>query len=147
MSQKIQMMFFSILKQTSLFIIIIISWRLITLQHCSCFCHTLTWISHGFTCVPHCKSWEESLVYITTWTVRARFPLPMFSFSHIFSYICVCVCVYLSCLSHIYFPFLLYIFPYIYFLSLKSKTTKTSFYNSQKLFPMNKDSDISALAT
>ena len=29
------------------------SWRLITLQHCSGFCHTLTWISHGFTCVPH----------------------------------------------------------------------------------------------
>ena len=30
-----------------------ISWRLITLQYCSEFCHTLTWISHGFTCVPH----------------------------------------------------------------------------------------------
>ena len=28
-----------------------ISWRLITLQHCSGFCHTLSWISHGFTCV------------------------------------------------------------------------------------------------
>ena len=27
--------------------------RLITLQYCSGFCHTLTWISHGFTCVPH----------------------------------------------------------------------------------------------
>ena len=32
---------------------IFISWRLITLQHYSGFCHTLTWISHGFTCVPH----------------------------------------------------------------------------------------------
>ena len=30
-----------------------ISWRRITLQYCSGFCHTLTWISHGFTCVPH----------------------------------------------------------------------------------------------
>ena len=30
-----------------------ITWRLITLQYCSGFCHTLTWISHGFTCVPH----------------------------------------------------------------------------------------------
>ena len=30
-----------------------ISWRLITLQYCSGFCHTFTWISHGFTCVPH----------------------------------------------------------------------------------------------
>ena len=25
----------------------------IILQYCSGFCHTLTWISHGFTCVPH----------------------------------------------------------------------------------------------
>ena len=31
---------------------IFIGWRLITLQYCSGFCHTLTWISHGFTCVP-----------------------------------------------------------------------------------------------
>ena len=29
------------------------SWRLITLQYFGGFCHTLTWISHGFTCVPH----------------------------------------------------------------------------------------------
>ena len=33
--------------------IIFISWRLITLQHCSGFCHTLTWISDGLPCVPH----------------------------------------------------------------------------------------------
>ena len=32
---------------------IFIRWRLITLQYCSGFCHTLTWISHGFTCVLH----------------------------------------------------------------------------------------------
>ena len=31
----------------------LISWRLIILQYCSGFCHTLTWISHGFTWVPH----------------------------------------------------------------------------------------------
>ena len=30
-----------------------ISWRLITLQYCSGFCHTLTRISHSFTCIPH----------------------------------------------------------------------------------------------
>ena len=30
---------------------IFISCRLITLQYCSDFCHTLTWISHGFTCI------------------------------------------------------------------------------------------------
>ena len=28
-------------------------WRLTTLQYCSGFCHTLTWISHGCTCIPH----------------------------------------------------------------------------------------------
>ena len=32
---------------------IFIGWRLITLQYCSGFCHTLTWISYGFTCIPH----------------------------------------------------------------------------------------------
>ena len=35
------------------FFIIYICWRLIILQYCSGFCHTLIWISHGFTCVPH----------------------------------------------------------------------------------------------
>ena len=29
------------------------NWRLITLQYCSGFCHTLTWICHSCTCVPH----------------------------------------------------------------------------------------------
>ena len=38
---------------TYFFPFIFISWRLITLQYCSGFCHTLTWISHGFTCVAH----------------------------------------------------------------------------------------------
>ena len=35
------------------FSFIFISRRLITLQYCSGFCHTLTWISHGFTYIPH----------------------------------------------------------------------------------------------
>ena len=35
------------------FSFIFISCRLIILQDCSGFCHTLTWISHGFTCIPH----------------------------------------------------------------------------------------------
>ena len=46
----------SFLKKNFIIIIfssIFISWRLITLQYCSGFCHTLTWISHGFTCIPH----------------------------------------------------------------------------------------------
>ena len=29
------------------------NWRLITLQYCGGFYHTLTWISYGCTCVPH----------------------------------------------------------------------------------------------
>ena len=29
------------------------TWRLITLQYWCGFCHTLTWVSHGCTCVPH----------------------------------------------------------------------------------------------
>ena len=36
-----------------IFFSFIFSWRLITLQCYSGFCHTLTRISHGFTCVPH----------------------------------------------------------------------------------------------
>ena len=42
-----------ILSKCTFFSFIFISWRLITIQYCSGFCHTLTWISHGFTCVPH----------------------------------------------------------------------------------------------
>ena len=54
---------------------IFISWRLITLQYCSGFCHTLTWISHGFTCVPHpdppscLKRWKykQIVIYSCKW--------------------------------------------------------------------------------
>ena len=35
------------------FLFVYFTWRLITLQHCSGFCHTVTWISHGCTCAPH----------------------------------------------------------------------------------------------
>ena len=35
------------------FSIIYFNWRLINLQYCYGFCHKLTWISHGCTCVPH----------------------------------------------------------------------------------------------
>ena len=33
--------------------LIYLNWRLITLQYCSVFGHTFTWISHGCTYVPH----------------------------------------------------------------------------------------------
>ena len=40
--------------QKTLFFLFFISWRLINLQYCKYgFCHTLTWISHGFICVSH----------------------------------------------------------------------------------------------
>ena len=45
--------FFSLILFIYFFPFISISWRPITLQYCSGFCHTLTWISHRFTCVPH----------------------------------------------------------------------------------------------
>ena len=40
-------------RQTLSFSFFFFNWRLINLQYCSGFCHTLTWISHGCTCVPH----------------------------------------------------------------------------------------------
>ena len=43
----------SLLFSAIFFSFIFISLRLITLQYCIGLCHTLTWISHGFTCVPH----------------------------------------------------------------------------------------------
>jgi len=50
----ISLVFFSLGLHTCLFKKIInFSWRVITLQYCSGFSHTLTWISHGCTCVPH----------------------------------------------------------------------------------------------
>ena len=35
------------------FPLIYFNWRLITLEYCGGFCHTLTWISQWCTCVPH----------------------------------------------------------------------------------------------
>ena len=40
------------------------NWKLITLQYCTGFCHTLTWISHGCTCVPHPEPPPTSLPQI-----------------------------------------------------------------------------------
>ena len=48
------------------FSFIFISWRLITLQYCSGFCHTLTWINHGFTCIPHPDSPSRSSTSLST---------------------------------------------------------------------------------
>ena len=47
---QLKVMVQTILQQFFLFYF---NWRLITLQYCSGFCHTFTWVSHGCTCVPH----------------------------------------------------------------------------------------------
>ena len=41
------------LREDSFSLFIFLCWNLITSQYCSGLCHILTWISHGFTCVPH----------------------------------------------------------------------------------------------
>ena len=46
--------FFYIYKFYFILFIFFISWRLTTTQYCSDFCHTLTRISHGFTCRNTC---------------------------------------------------------------------------------------------
>ena len=43
----------SVMPSNHLIIFIYFNWRLIALQYCSHFCYTLTWTSHGCTCVPH----------------------------------------------------------------------------------------------
>ena len=45
--------FFHFIYLLLFFSFVFISRRLITLQYCSGFYHTLTWISHGFTCILH----------------------------------------------------------------------------------------------
>jgi len=45
--------FWTVVLEKTLKKFIYFNWRLITLQYCSGFCHTLTWIRHGYICVPH----------------------------------------------------------------------------------------------
>ena len=58
---------------------IFISWRLITLQYRSGFCHTLTWISHGFTCVPHPDLPPTSLSIPSLWVFPVHQPRALVS--------------------------------------------------------------------
>ena len=61
------------------FPLVFISWRLITLQYCSGFCHTLTWISHGFTCVPHPDPPPASLSIPSLWVFPVHQPWALVS--------------------------------------------------------------------
>ena len=54
--QNLPQNYWSPRKISEFFSIFLISWRLIILQYCSGFCHTLTWISLGYTCIPHPNS-------------------------------------------------------------------------------------------
>ena len=58
---------------------IFISWRLITSQHCSGFCHTLTWISHGVTCIPHLNPPTTSLSTWSLWVFPVHQPWALVS--------------------------------------------------------------------
>ena len=64
----------------SFFSFIFISWRLITLQYCSGFCHTLTWISHGFTCVQHPHTPSISLPILSLWVFPVHQPWTLVSY-------------------------------------------------------------------
>ena len=47
-------------RDKDIFLIYLLIWRLIALQYCGGFCHTLTWISHTCTCVS--LSWLPPLL-------------------------------------------------------------------------------------
>ena len=65
------------------YLFIFISWRLITSQHLSGFCHTLTWISHGVESiisniiVDNISSvcWSFHLVYVWEFTNVLIYPI------------------------------------------------------------------------
>ena len=49
--------------------LIYLNWRLITLQYCGGFSHTLTWISHGCIWIPHPEPSSTSLPIPSLWVV------------------------------------------------------------------------------
>ena len=73
------LLFLLLLQSFIFFPFIFISWRLITLQYCSGFCHALTWISHGFTCIPHLNSPPTSLSTWSLWVFPVHQPRALVS--------------------------------------------------------------------
>ena len=71
--------YLSFLKKFIYLFIYFISWRPITLPYCSGFCHTLTWISHGFTCVPHPEPPPTSFPIPSLWVIPVYQPLALVS--------------------------------------------------------------------
>ena len=57
----------------SLFLIYF-NWRLIILKYCNGFCHTLTWISRGCTCVPHLEPPSTSLAIASLTVIPGHQP-------------------------------------------------------------------------
>ena len=60
------------------FLIYLFNWRLIILQYFGGFCHTLTWISHGCTCVPIPNPPPTALPIPSLWlSQRTSFECPV----------------------------------------------------------------------
>ena len=97
--------FWTAVLEETLFLLLFIyffNWMLITLQYCSVFCHTLTWIIHGCTCAPH----PEPLSHLPTHPIPQGHPsapalstllhalnLDWWSVSHMLIYIFQCYSV------------------------------------------------------
>ena len=86
-------------KTLSSFKLIYFNWRLTTLQYCGGFCHTLTWISHGCTCIPHLEPLippsspfhpSGSSQCTTLSTLYHTLKLDGWSFSHMIIYMFQC---------------------------------------------------------